>query len=304
MTHVRYTKDYYKATMLIVVPLLCFVILIGCAGTGEPLPYTAPTTIGEGTCPTISGVFKDIAIRSAPEQNYSMPLSLTVIADRYQKIRQIEHGYDWYHDQTTIKLEEQLSKLDQVFVKISTINGGQAYKFESFGDGQTLRMVTLSRGGAFDCVRGAIEFRTAYFGAYIFMWGVYKSYDSLWVSSEGHLVLAQREFHLEAFLVPLYVSEGLIGWQAWEPTSVSEPPGEAITSYERQPEIPWVWHTKNNNVLAYSEIGGKGESLEVPSHVDLELVRQQGDWGVFEYDARAGARGQGWILMRYVERKP
>ncbi len=79
---------------------------------------------------------------------------------------------------------------------------------------------------------------------------------------------------------------------------------EAITSYERQPEIPWVWHTINNNVLAYSEIGGKGKSVKMPGYVDLELVRQQGDWAVFTYDARAGVRGQGWFLMRDVERKP
>ena len=68
-------------------------------------------------------------------------------------------------------------------------------------------------------------------------------------------------------------------------------------------EVRWIWRTINNNVLAYSDIGGKGESVKMLSHVELELVRQRGDWGVFEYDARTGARGQGWILMQDVERK-
>jgi hypothetical protein len=69
------------------------------------------------------------------------------------------------------------------------------------------------------------------------------------------------------------------------------------------PEAPWVWHTVHYNVLAYSELDGKGRSLKMPIRVDLELKRQQGKWGMFEYDAKSGARGQGWILMENVEPK-
>jgi hypothetical protein len=69
------------------------------------------------------------------------------------------------------------------------------------------------------------------------------------------------------------------------------------------PEVPWVWHTVHYNVLAYSEFDGKGRSLQMPTHVNLDLKRQQGKWAIFEYDGKSGARGQGWILMENVEPK-
>ena len=66
------------------------------------------------------------------------------------------------------------------------------------------------------------------------------------------------------------------------------------------PEAPWIWRTMDNNVLAYSEIDGKGASLKMPTHVDLNLKLLQGIWGMFEYDAESGTRRQGWILMENV----
>ncbi len=54
-------------------------------------------------------------------------------------------------------------------------------------------------------------------------------------------------------------------------------------------------------MLAYTEFGGKGNSLKIPINVDLQLVRQQGEWGIFEYAAQANRRGQGWILMQDVK---
>jgi hypothetical protein len=54
-------------------------------------------------------------------------------------------------------------------------------------------------------------------------------------------------------------------------------------------------------VLAYSEFGGKGNSLKMPIHVDLQLIRQKGQWGIFEYTAQGNQRSQGWILMQNVK---
>ncbi len=69
------------------------------------------------------------------------------------------------------------------------------------------------------------------------------------------------------------------------------------------PDAPWIWRTMDNNSLAYTEIGGKGTSLKMPTHVDLDLKLLQGKWGMFEYDEESGARSQGWILMENVEPK-
>lgn len=68
-------------------------------------------------------------------------------------------------------------------------------------------------------------------------------------------------------------------------------------------EAPLIWHTIDTNVAAYSEFDGKGRPLQMPPLVDLNLKRLQGEWGRFEYDAKSGARGQGWILMENVEPK-
>ncbi len=81
---------------------------------------------------------------------------------------------------------------------------------------------------------------------------------------------------------------------------------EQVTGASAKPalsETPSIWRTIDNNVLAYSELDGKGRSLQMPTHVNLDLKRQQGKWAIFEYDAKSGARGQGWILMENVEPK-
>ncbi len=69
------------------------------------------------------------------------------------------------------------------------------------------------------------------------------------------------------------------------------------------PPAHWVWRTVNDNVSAYTEFGGEGRSLKIPTSVDLELTFQQADWGIFDYDAKDGRRGRGWISLHDVERK-
>ena len=69
------------------------------------------------------------------------------------------------------------------------------------------------------------------------------------------------------------------------------------------PPASWVWRTVTDKVFAYAEFGGKGRSLNIPTSVDLELTFQQADWGIFDYDARDGRRGRGWISLQHVERK-
>ena len=70
-----------------------------------------------------------------------------------------------------------------------------------------------------------------------------------------------------------------------------------------QPQVPWIWHSINNEVPAYAEYGGGGSHLMMPTLVGLRLIRQQGEWGVFEYEAQNNQRSQGWILMANVERR-
>ena len=56
-------------------------------------------------------------------------------------------------------------------------------------------------------------------------------------------------------------------------------------------------------VLGYSEYGGEGESRQIPPTLGLTMRQQVGEWGLFEYSALGGQRGQGWILMESVQRK-
>ncbi len=100
----------------------------------------------------------------------------------------------------------------------------------------------------------------------------------------------------------------ILGWAIDYPESVNltlVPELETIGASAKlaPPEAPLIWHTIDNTVLAYSEIDGKGSSLKVPTHVDLDLTLLQGKWGMFEYDPKFGASGQGWILMENVEPK-
>ena len=62
-----------------------------------------------------------------------------------------------------------------------------------------------------------------------------------------------------------------------------------------------IWHTSENGVLAFSEIGGKGNRIAMPEEVELKLILQRGGWGIFEYTATDGGTGEGWILMDSVE---
>jgi len=61
-----------------------------------------------------------------------------------------------------------------------------------------------------------------------------------------------------------------------------------------------VWHVSGNSVLAFSELGGKGDMIEMPNQVELKLILQREKWGLFEYAARDGGTGKGWIFMKSV----
>jgi hypothetical protein len=76
------------------------------------------------------------------------------------------------------------------------------------------------------------------------------------------------------------------------------------TTTLKSPEEPLIWHTINDDVLAYSEFGGNGDSLEMPSALDLVMKRQIGGWGIFDYKALGGQRGQAWIFMGDVRPSP
>ena len=68
------------------------------------------------------------------------------------------------------------------------------------------------------------------------------------------------------------------------------------------PATPAVWHTIHDEVFAYAEMGGEGRSLNIPTSVDLELTFRRADWGVFDYKAKDGRRGRGWISLGDVRR--
>jgi len=77
----------------------------------------------------------------------------------------------------------------------------------------------------------------------------------------------------------------------------------AVAGNLAPPAVPWVWRTISSDVLGYSEYGAKGESRQIPSTLDLTMRQQVGEWGLFEYQALGGQRGQGWVLMESVERR-
>jgi hypothetical protein len=100
----------------------------------------------------------------------------------------------------------------------------------------------------------------------------------------------------------------LFGWESSRTKQVS---AEA-TNIEKPTEIDdpqtqaklagaTTWHASKDRVFAFSEFGGKGDWIEIPRQVDLKLVLQKGDWGIFEYAASGGGVGQGWINMDIVE---
>jgi hypothetical protein len=99
----------------------------------------------------------------------------------------------------------------------------------------------------------------------------------------------------------------LFGWESAGTKQVS-----AETNVEKPTEIDdpqtqaklagaTIWHTSRDGVFAFSEIGGKGNMIAVSKQVELKLILRREKWGIFEYAARGGGVGQGWISMDTVE---
>ncbi len=66
------------------------------------------------------------------------------------------------------------------------------------------------------------------------------------------------------------------------------------------PPLAAAWRTINNNVLAFSEPDDSGESIAMPSYVQLSLIKQRNEWGLFEYQSGGAMRAQAWIAMMGV----
>lgn len=81
---------------------------------------------------------------------------------------------------------------------------------------------------------------------------------------------------------------------------VSAPPTYATSP--APPTLPVQWRTLHDRVRGYWGDAAQNQFFEMPRATPLTFVRQQGDWGLFQYTGHNGTTGQVWILMSEAER--
>lgn len=77
--------------------------------------------------------------------------------------------------------------------------------------------------------------------------------------------------------------------------------GPALTPTRVSVAPPQVWKTVHSRIRAYWGPDATRDFFEMPDSVPLSLLRRQHHWGLFEYVARNGQRGQVWIALHEVK---
>ena len=87
-----------------------------------------------------------------------------------------------------------------------------------------------------------------------------------------------------------------------QPLVIEETRVQPVTEEAVKPEE--IWHTRTNNVNGRVGPGTDFDiAFKISTPVNLSLVEQKGNWGLFKYKAINGGEGQVWISIKLVKKQ-